>query len=167
MYPSIQVANYFINKSIALKKPISQMKLQKLIYFAHGWSLALRNEPLINESVEAWKYGPVVPTIYHLFKNYGNGPITKLQKDFFGETPIVEDHATTDILDIVWELYSDLSPIQLSNITHELHSPWHQTVREFLERGKEIPKGKDIDDMVIAEYFNQKLQEVGTLTKIG
>jgi uncharacterized phage-associated protein len=161
MYTSVEVANYFIKKSLDLKKPITQMKLQKLLYFAHGWSLALRHEPLLNESVEAWKYGPVVPTIYHLFKTYGNTPITKLQKDFYGQTPTVTDQETMDILDLVWDLYSDLSPIQLANITHEINSPWHQTIKEYLDKGKELPKGKDIDDAIISQYFNAKLEEVG------
>lgn len=158
---SIQIANYFIKKSIDINKPITQMKLQKLIYFAHGWSLALRNEPLINESIEAWKYGPVVPSIYQLFKTYGNNPIVNLQKDFFGNTPIVSDQDAIDILDLVWDLYSDLSPIQLSNVTHEIDSPWYHTLKEYLDKGRELPKGKDIDDAIISQYFNQKLAEVG------
>ena len=52
------------------------MKLQKLAYFAHGWNLAIRNTPLINESVEAWKFGPVIPSLYHDVKGYGMEPIT-------------------------------------------------------------------------------------------
>jgi uncharacterized phage-associated protein len=161
VYSSIQIANYFIKKSIDTNKPVTQMKLQKLIYFAHGWSLALRNEPLINESIEAWKYGPVVPSIYQLFKTYGNNPIVNLQKDYFGNTPVVSDLDTIDILDLVWDLYSDLSSIQLSNVTHEIDSPWYYTLKEYLDKGRELPKGKDIDDAIITRYFNQKLAEVG------
>ena len=72
-YRSLAVANWFIEN---LSK-ITPLKLQKLIYFAHGWHLAIRDQPLIDELVEAWEYGPVIPNVYHEFKVFGNQPITE------------------------------------------------------------------------------------------
>jgi len=54
-YSSFEVANYFIKKSLQEKRPITPMKLQKLIYFAHGWNLGLAGKPLINELISVPK----------------------------------------------------------------------------------------------------------------
>jgi len=53
------------------------MQLIKLVYIAHGWTLGLYNQPLIGKQVEAWTYGPVIPSVYHDFKHYGRDPITQ------------------------------------------------------------------------------------------
>jgi uncharacterized phage-associated protein len=74
----IAIANYFIE----LAKFITPMKLQKLVYFAHGWCLALADKPLINEKIEAWQYGPVVSSLYREFKKYGNEGITSPAVEF-------------------------------------------------------------------------------------
>ena len=55
-YNAIAVANYFIDKAKADGVPLTHMKLQKLIYFAHGWHLALYGEPLIDEEIQAWEF---------------------------------------------------------------------------------------------------------------
>src|SRR5215510_7158653 len=71
-YDSKAAANWFLD----LGQPLTPMKLQKLVYFAHGWSLALTGVPLIKDAVEAWRYGPVIPALYHEFKHNGARPIT-------------------------------------------------------------------------------------------
>src|SRR5215467_7486621 len=76
-YPAKAVANEFLYLAKEERRPVTPMQLLKLVYFAHGWYLALTGERLIDERVEAWKYGPVVPSIYHEFKRFGNEPITE------------------------------------------------------------------------------------------
>ena len=49
------------------------MHMIKLVYLSHGWMLGLRERSLINEAVEAWRYGPVVPSVYHRFKSFVGG----------------------------------------------------------------------------------------------
>ena len=56
---------------------LTPMKLQKLVYFSHGWHLAMLNSALIDENVEAWAFGPVIPSLYHEFKEFGNSPIDR------------------------------------------------------------------------------------------
>src|SRR5687768_9300066 len=76
MYNATSIANFFIQKGIEAGNPIDQMKVQKLVYFAHGWYLAITNQPLINEAIEAWRFGPVIPSLYHSLKHSGNQAIT-------------------------------------------------------------------------------------------
>ncbi len=55
-----QVANWFIERAAQEGEYLTQLKLQKLVYMAHGWNLALLGKPLISENIEAWKWGPVI-----------------------------------------------------------------------------------------------------------
>jgi len=65
--PSAAVANYFLDLGLRESIPITPLKLQKLVYFAHGWYLGFTGEPLLNEGIQAWEYGPVIPSLYHDF----------------------------------------------------------------------------------------------------
>lgn len=135
---------------------MTAMKIQKLVYYAHGWSLATTGRPLIDEAVEAWKYGPVIPSLYHEFKKYGSGSITEkataveycdsVSNPVRLVTPSVTDTETMDLLNAVWEAYGDLSGIQLSNLTHQPGSPWSEIYRT----GR---RSIDIPDDVIKAHF--------------
>lgn len=136
-YDPRAVANAFLDVAWDDGKTISPMKLQKLVYFAHGWHLVLRGIPLIDEHVEAWQYGPVIPSIYHEFKHYGRGPITQHAKSSVelgsGEFCIVpyclpeDDDFLSELISTIWKGYGGFSAIQLSNMTHEPGTPWDQT----------------------------------------
>ncbi|WP_429497460.1 Panacea domain-containing protein [Robbsia andropogonis] len=98
---------------------ISNLKLQKLVYYAQGFSLALLGRPLFVEEIEAWQHGPVVPALYHEYKQYGSGSI-----------PIPQDidyHLYSDeekeLLDEVASVYGQFSAWKLRNMTHE-EAPW-------------------------------------------
>src|SRR5438552_18215648 len=75
-YDPKAIANFFIETAAAEGKKLTPLQLIKLVYFAHGWYLGLTGEPLIDEPPEAWRYGPVIPSLYHALKDYGNGAIT-------------------------------------------------------------------------------------------
>lgn len=157
MYKSMDIASYFVNKGIKEGRPISPMKVQKLVYMAHGWNLAMREEPLIEESVQAWSYGPVIPNIYYELKKYGNSDIS----DEFS-SKIHLDSETLEILDFVWTAYSKYSAIHLSNMTHEKNTPWEQV----MSKGNgSVPFFTVIDNKVIKEHYqgiyNQIMTPVG------
>jgi len=123
------------------------------VYFAHGWYLALAGMPLINEPVQAWKFGPVIPSLYHILKGYGNNavraPLTDVDASFWnlGEPVIAHEFSIDDgsdpkenalakeLIKKVWEVYSGFSPIQLSNLTHVPGSPWYETTDRDKKRG--------------------------------
>jgi uncharacterized phage-associated protein len=166
-YPVLAVANEFLD--IAIKsgcKDITPMKLQKLVYFAHGWFLALTEQPLISERIEAWQYGPVIPSLYRAFKEYGNRPVDQLHFELefgsdsdevsFEDIEIVTPRLNPDesseaqfavkLIRKVWDSYGKYSPSRLSNATHVPDSPWKQVYKE----GK---KFEVIPDELIKNYF--------------
>ena len=150
-YTPITIATYFLQKE-TLNKTITPMKLIKLVYIAHGWYLALTNgNSLINEKAEAWKYGPVIPSLYERFKIYGSSTITEIPKiDISNLTK-----KDTDILDDVWNNYGDKSGIQLSGKTHEPNTPWSKT----WEKAKETTKKEDliIPNSLIMQHYQKFL----------
>jgi len=154
-YSPKAIANYFLLRGKREDVPIDPMKIQKLVYFAHGWQLAISGKPLIDERVDAWPFGPVIPTLYHEFKQYGSrtiqGPATEW--DGISSVPTVvrtEDPQTLALLDKIWEIYGGLSGIQLSNMTHEKDTPWYLVSQESNGR---IVRGTDIPDEMIERHF--------------
>src|SRR3977135_2921517 len=71
------VANFFLDLAKAEGQPLTPMKLQKLVYYPHGWRLGIVGKALLNEQIEAWEFGPVIPSLYHEFKEFGDQPITR------------------------------------------------------------------------------------------
>lgn len=158
---TISVANYFIGKAQQEGTSLTPMKLLKLVYIAHGWALGLYQTPLIAEEVQAWKYGPVVPSVYHDFRHYGRGHIER-QKPVFtnGEVfvPTVTDQETQQLLDSVWNAYRQLDGLQLSDITHRPNTPWDIT---WNQRGGCNTRGAVIPPDVIQQHYQQLAESRG------
>jgi len=130
-YPASLIAYAFVKKGIESGNPVTQMKLQKLVYFAHGLHLATYGEPLINEKFQAWKFGPVIPAIYRDYKFYGSSPIADTDLFFvFGDTETADrwlvemDEKALNSINITWVALKEASAVQLSNWTHKDNSPW-------------------------------------------
>lgn len=100
---------------------MSNMKLQKMLYYEQGFHLAVFGTPLFEEDIEAWMYGPVVPAVYEVYKDYGYNGIDP------GE---VEEVSLSDreqaLFDEVYKVYGAFSAIGLMNMTHR-ESPWANT----------------------------------------
>lgn len=151
--PTISVANFFIGKAQEEGRKITPMQLLKLVYIAHGWHLGLYGTPLIGESAQAWKYGPVIPSVYHDFKHYGKGNIDRQKSIFVDEkliVPSVTDDRARDFLSSVWNAYKHLDGWQLSAITHEQGTPWSITWEEC---GGDHFAGHPIAESLIAEHY--------------
>jgi uncharacterized phage-associated protein len=98
---------------------ISNLKLQKLLYYAQGFNLALYDEPLFPESIEAWTHGPVVPEVYHEYKDFGSNAIPMPSNVDFSKY----DEQTIDLLNEVYSVYGQFSAWKLRNMTHD-EEPW-------------------------------------------
>lgn len=127
-YSASLIAYAFVKRGIEQGKPVTQMKLQKLVYFAHGLHLAQYEQPLITENIQAWKYGPVVPEIYRIYNIYGSSEIVDLSYlGLFGRyVPDISilDERALNAIDVTWNLLRDADAVRLSNWTHKANSPW-------------------------------------------
>jgi uncharacterized phage-associated protein len=126
---ALRVADFFIWKDSQQNNPdLTNMKLQKLLYFAQGFYLIDHPDVLIDENIEAWKFGPVIPSVYHFFKSSKDN-IVLLQRGNILKDQITG--LTTEIeesLSETWEILKDIGAIHLSNITHADNSPWSEIV---------------------------------------
>jgi uncharacterized phage-associated protein len=135
------------------------MKLIKLVYIAHGWYLALAGRPLLREPIQAWKYGPVIASLYHSFKQYGNNPLPVTA----ATDEVIADNEHEDVrrlLDKVWEAYSKFTPAQLSTITHQSDTPWSQVYDQY-QRHAIIP------DELIRQHYQNKIDAGNRRTTVA
>lgn len=98
---------------------MTNMKLQKMLYYEQGFHLAYFETPLFDEDIEAWQYGPVVPSVYRHFKNFGrNG----LEPDGDG-VAVFANNTEKRLFDIVFDTYNKYSAVGLMEMTHN-EKPW-------------------------------------------
>lgn len=142
------VTNEFIRLAKADERSLTPLQLIKLTYIAHGWMLALYQRPLIIDRVEAWKYGPIIPDLYQLMKRYGADFVTD---NLPGGNEVLSDEER-DIIQQVYRVYGHLNGIQLSQLTHQPGTPWHQTWN--------VGDQNDvISNDLIAEHYRQMANE--------
>ena len=157
-YHATLIAYVFVKRGIEELNPVTQMKLQKMVFFAHGYHLARYGIPLIEEEFEAWKFGPVIPSIYHSYKLYGSEPITDsilIQNIYELESQSLSLSATAiEAINYTWEATKNVSAITLSAWTHKNGSPWAET---FKPNTNSIPIKNDR----IGEYFTGILSSHG------
>jgi uncharacterized phage-associated protein len=127
---------------------ITHLKLQKLVYYAQAWSLALRNEPLFDEDVQAWAHGPVAESVFQTYRGYGFDAIP---------APTVVPAVGEDVaghLSTILATYGDFSAKHLERMTHS-EAPW------LLARGDLAPEMRSNTPLAKAEMasFYQKLYE--------
>ncbi len=114
-----QVADYFL---LLVDEDagdnMTNLRLQKLVYYAQAWHLALTGKPLFAEDFEAWVHGPVSYGLWNKYREYRWNPLPK------PSGPIVEmDDETLDILNEVWDAYGQFSAKRLEELTHT-EAPW-------------------------------------------
>ena len=142
MLTCFDVADYFLSKTDEeAGDVISNLKLQKLVYYAQGFTLAVTGNPLFNEPIEAWQHGPVVPDLYHKYKDHGAyGIPAPTNVDFSKFSSEIKE-----ILDEVYDVYGQFSAWKLRNMTHE-EAPWKNT-----------EKGDVISLSSMSEYFKTQI----------
>lgn len=116
------VADYFIRRSdLEAGDVMTHLKLQKLLYYAQGWHLALKGSPLFMDSLEAWQHGPVCPTVWKRFRDFAWNPIPPSQCESDPERDL--DAETRSFLSEVWDGYGQFTAKRLEELTHE-EAPW-------------------------------------------
>jgi uncharacterized phage-associated protein len=122
MHSSLLIANRLLDLAKEKGMSLTPMQVLKLVYIAHGWMLALYRRPLIDDRVEAWQYGPVIPRLYNALRKYGGGQV---QHNLQVEGAL--DAQADSIVRQVFERYGHLSGPALSRLTHAAGTPWAET----------------------------------------
>ncbi len=126
LYSVVDVVNYMIRyaRVHGSNFALSNLKLQKLVYFAQGFALARLGRPLFRERIEAWPYGPLVTSLYEVLRGYGRAPVTEFL--FSANPPIQAGAMGTSIIDAVMRSFGCMPASRLINISHQPGSPWAQ-----------------------------------------
>lgn len=149
MLTVFDVAKFFIHLANGTGSYISNLKLQKLVYYAQAWHLALHDAPLFEDEFEAWVHGPVVPVLYQEYKQFKWKPIIE---------EATEPEFTEDVkafLDEVAEVYFACDAYELEQMTHQ-EDPW------LIARGglpQDAPCNAIISKELMQEYYKARGEE--------
>lgn len=158
-FSPLAAANFFIT-DVSGSRGVEHMKLQKLVYFAHGWWLTAYPQSFLNERPQIWKHGPLFISLYHVLKTFGGSPIAVAQSSNPFTRPDEIPAAENDIralLGWIWQRYGHLSSFALSDMTHRPGTAWSRVAKE---RNFSVPRGLEISDEYIREEFLSKSANV-------
>lgn len=147
-YPVSKIANKIIISltNVECGEVITNLKLQKLLYYTQGFNLAIFDYALFEEPIEAWRYGPVVPVVYHKFKEHGYLGINCEN--------IVDDLELDEIEEIIFnqvlEEYGKFSALKLMNMTHQ-EKPWCEAYNNRND--------KTISEKTMQSFFKNLIDE--------
>jgi uncharacterized phage-associated protein len=128
---------------------ISNLKLQKLLYYSQAWYLALHGKRLFPDDFEAWIRGPAQPGVYAKYKQYGSGPV-----DVSTPAPPVPPSIKKHIRE-VFEVYGGFSAYDLERLSCE-EEPWREA-RGGIER--DAPCDRVIDAATMKRFYEAKLSD--------
>ena len=145
-YKVDDIANKILAKATSndCEDLITNLKLQKLLYYMQGFHLAFFNAPLFNEEIEAWTYGPVVPESYYKYKKYG-----KVGIRYGGDIICLKEEKEEILFDEVYNVYGKFSAIGLMNLTHK-ETPW---------KSVEPAEGNIISKDSLKAFFKTRLKK--------
>ena len=148
IYKAKEIASFYIQLLNSIPDNyIDNLKLNKILFFAQAWSLVKTGQPIFEDEIQAWDYGPVVPDVYRIYKCCGKSPIEEAEESF-DESNLDSDEL--NLLIDVYRNYGIYTGWALKDITHEKGSPWFQVY----EKGKNRPIPQD---MMKAYYSGKKL----------
>ena len=150
------VANAVLDRAAAEGRAVTNLDLQKIVYFLHGHYLVRHHRPLVEGEFEAWPYGPVHRVLYDAFRGYNDTPIEGRASAFDPirrrprELPPLDDSDAIALIDEVLGHYLDMPTFSLVELTHGPGTPWSRTVEAAEKR---VNVGMRISDDTIARYF--------------
>ncbi|MCY4215457.1 MAG: DUF4065 domain-containing protein [Flavobacteriaceae bacterium] len=158
LYTAAHITNFILEQARHDEIFIDNIKLQKLLYVSFGWCYVLgRKKKLFNDPIQAWRFGPVIPNIYHQYKKFQKGDLRQapaaLYFDFKEMTtkraPTYEmDEQTKSVLLAIWDYYKMKDTDSLIDLTHQKGTPWASAYDH--ENRKEISKRR------IKKYYQKK-----------
>lgn len=169
-YDPRAIANLMLDEAEWRGIRISNLALQKLLYFAHGIYLTQHKRPLVSGYFEAWKHGPVHPAVYRAFKGAGADTITRravARDPLTGAErglPPPNDPEVQDLITEVIRKYGKLSPGRLVDLSHAKGSPWDAVVNKART---EVAFGMRIPDDEIEKRFKHHKVSVDANPRAG
>lgn len=154
------IANFVLDFCDARDRKVTNLALQKIVYFCHVWSLIEMDKPLVRHKFEAWEYGPVLPYLYREFKIYDRLPILKRATHIdptdgkFRVVPYAFDQETELLLEKVVSFYSRIRAGELVDLTHSEGGPWYTV----WNHGGRVNPGMKIDDDKIREFYSKAVR---------
>lgn len=145
MHSSLIIAERILELAKAQGRTLTPMQLLKLVYICHGFSLGLFGRPLTLHNAEAWKFGPVIPELYHAIKQYKSSPVESVAPCAVERTEF--DENDSKLIETVYNKYGKLTGVQLSRLTHTKGSPWSKTWTGN--------SGRDISNDLIEEHYRE------------
>jgi uncharacterized phage-associated protein len=151
------IANCILDLADAEGIQISNLALQKIVYFCHAWHLVETGSPLVKTEFEAWQHGPVLQYLYRQFKDFENRPIrgrAMSMNPANGKPELVLyelDSDTMNRIKRIFGFYGQMEPWDLVDMSHEKGGPWDQI---FNHSGK-INPGMKITHTAIHEFFSR------------
>mgnify|MGYP000084112738 CR=1 FL=1 len=113
------VANWFIGKLAESGDVVTHLKVQKLLYYSEAWNQVINGEELFDGQIQAWAHGPVVPEVFHEFKQHGWNPLPVPQENQIPKF----SKKIENVLNQVIDTYGELPAKTLETMTHE-DAPW-------------------------------------------
>lgn len=151
MLKAIDVANFFVELANIDNDEITNLRVNKLIYFAQAYSIVCTGKPLFDEPIEAWEFGPVVRDVYNTFKLCGPNQIVDTAGEFsfdkFNEQQI-------DLITDVIVQYGQFTTSKLVDLTHKQDGPWFKAYHEDNCYNNHV-----ISQDAIGQYFQNKLRK--------
>ena len=120
-----KLCNWFIQQANAKGLILTPVKLNHLVILADWWHLHRTGAFLINERVEAWPSGPVLPSIYHEYKD--QPPYSSIEHPSRRQPPLEEETDIIPFLEHIWNVYGKYTAQQLGRINTGPSSPWKQS----------------------------------------
>lgn len=163
-FNSKSIANFFLDLAATQGEQLDPMKLQKLVYYAHGWYAGYTGQPLIDSQIEAWTFGPVISALYYEFREFGADPITSRAREWSPESGLVivpppRDEELRRFLTDVWKSYGGYTGIKLSAFTHARGGPW-DTTRQNAGGARDV----DIPFPLIQQHFANAVERAAQLS---
>ncbi|MEL6438051.1 MAG: type II toxin-antitoxin system antitoxin SocA domain-containing protein [Cyanobacteria bacterium J06621_8] len=154
MADCIDIARYFIIKAYedGMDAEMTNMKVQKLLYYSQCLHLTLFDEPLFEDEIQAWRYGPVCPPAYRHYQEFEADQLPIPGKEFVRQFT----QETKQLLEEVWDYFGSYHAYRLSDMTH-LEFPWRRA-RKGLPSEASSTEPILIEDMTALGH--QKLDEI-------
>jgi uncharacterized phage-associated protein len=153
-YDVRDVANYVLDFADSIGRPVSNVTINKIVYFCHEQHLLDTGERLVDAKIEAWEYGPVFRELYSEFKKFGRARITERARrfDFKRRQLLVAPHdiapADRTRLDLWINQLLQLSPAQLIDLAHVPNGPWYSV----FHHSSQLNCGMEITDSIILRW---------------